>query len=213
MAAPRSVASVPTWVASVMERLRAEEEVAATADAATAATGSSTAAGSSMGPGDAVRAMKAEDALSEGDVSSLSHLSEVSEDDGVLAPRKGHVRSDLPAPRPFDALPLKKSERTPEDRREYRLSMVRLHSMAVMTDPALEYAVSEPFCPWDLRGPPGPKDGGPSSWRGQRWREKQQIWGSCGGKRKEQYRAYHQKKNAGLTGPALRRYHPKNMAP
>ena len=166
-----------------------------------------------MGPGGAVRAMKAADALSEGDVSSLSHVSDVSEDDGVLAPRTGYVRSDLPAPRPADAPPLEMSKRTPEFRRWYRLNMVRKHSMAVMTDPALELAVSEPWAPWDLRGPPEPKDGGPRTWRGQRWRENAQMWSSGGGRRKDEYRVYNQKKKAGLTGPALQRYNPKNMAP
>jgi hypothetical protein len=41
--------------------------------------------------------------------------------------------------------------------------------------------------PWQSRGPPGPDEGGPSSWRGQQYRPGTGKWANRGGRQKEYY--------------------------
>ena len=41
------------------------------------------------------------------------------------------------------------------------------------------------------RGPPAPQEGGPNSWKGQKWREGSQRWGNRGGKRKDEFAAFY----------------------
>ena len=54
-----------------------------------------------------------------------------------------------------------------------------------------EEAAREAGLRWQERGPPGPKDGGPSHWRGQEWRSGAnggaKRWGNRGGRWKEYY--------------------------
>ena len=65
--------------------------------------------------------------------------------------------------------------------------------------------------PWDMRGPCGPSDGGPSTWRGgQKWREGSQRFANSGGKKSHMYAHYNQMR-ASLTGYKLWFHHPKNM--
>ena len=42
---------------------------------------------------------------------------------------------------------------------------------------------------WQERGPPGPKAGGPSTWRGQPWREGSQRFAKRGGRNREYFAA------------------------
>ena len=49
-----------------------------------------------------------------------------------------------------------------------------------------------------MRGPPGPKEGGPSVFKGQRWREGAQRWANRGGQRREEFAAHY----AALRGAA-----------
>ena len=62
--------------------------------------------------------------------------------------------------------------------------------------------------PWDIRGPLGPKDGGPQLWKGQRYRANTGRWANSGGRNKEKYAMYRTKKIEGLVGNALHFWHP-----
>ena len=62
--------------------------------------------------------------------------------------------------------------------------------------------------PWDCRGPPGPKQGGPQTWKGQRFRENTGRWANCGGQFKEMYALYRKKVAVGLQGKELHYWHP-----
>jgi len=44
---------------------------------------------------------------------------------------------------------------------------------------------------WQDRGPPGPNQGGPETWRGQRFREGTGKWANRGGQWREYYRGYY----------------------
>ena len=63
--------------------------------------------------------------------------------------------------------------------------------------------------PWDIRGPEREADGsGPSHWRGQRFRPGSGRYGNSGGKHRDKFVVYHNKKVAGLRGEALEFWHP-----
>ena len=62
--------------------------------------------------------------------------------------------------------------------------------------------------PWGVRGPPGPKDGGPTTWMGQRFCANTGRWANAGGRHKEKYALFRAKKNEGLTGKELHYWHP-----
>ena len=44
---------------------------------------------------------------------------------------------------------------------------------------------------WQERGPPGPDAGGPTMWRGQRWRPQSRKWANRGGKHREAWAKYY----------------------
>jgi hypothetical protein len=69
----------------------------------------------------------------------------------------------------------------------------------------------EARAPWDIRGPPGPDDGGPTVWRGQDFREGSQRFANRGGSNKKKWAVYLSKKRDGKTGKDLHFYHPKNI--
>lgn len=52
---------------------------------------------------------------------------------------------------------------------------------------AEERAARDQHLRWQDRGPPGPADGGPSTWRGQRFRPATQKWANRGGRWKDYY--------------------------
>jgi len=62
--------------------------------------------------------------------------------------------------------------------------------------------------PWDIRGPLGPKDGGPQTWKGQRYRANTGRWANSGGRNKEKYDLFRNKKKEGLIGKVLHFWHP-----
>ncbi len=105
-------------------------------------------------------------------------------------------------PRPSAAqFPREVAHRTPEFRREAR-------SKAPLVCDASEAAAAKYHSvPWDMRGPAGPKQGGPSTWMGQRWREGSQRFANRGGQRREDFAAYYaslrrQSKGEGKGGTA-----------
>jgi hypothetical protein len=65
--------------------------------------------------------------------------------------------------------------------------------------------------PWDTRGPRGPKDGGPTLWKKQKYREGSGRWANAGGQHREKYSLYHKKKADGLQGAALQYWHPMDL--
>lgn len=58
-----------------------------------------------------------------------------------------------------------------------------------------------PYARWQDRGPAGPDAGGPSTWRGQRFRSGAmggyQRWGNSGGANRDYYKAYYRAKGKG----------------
>jgi hypothetical protein len=60
--------------------------------------------------------------------------------------------------------------------------------------------------PWDTRGPRGPQDGGPKSWKGQKFREGSGRWANSGGQHRDKYALYHKKQREGVTNVSF--YHP-----
>ena len=66
----------------------------------------------------------------------------------------------------------------------------------------------DPSLPWDVRGPPGPKGGGPMTWRGQKYRENTGRWANSGGRYKEHYALFRSKQREGFTGKELQYWHP-----
>ena len=64
--------------------------------------------------------------------------------------------------------------------------------------------------PWDQRGPPGPDQNGPDKWRNQKFRQGSCRWANNGGRDKEKWRLFFQKKHEKLTDADLDFYHPKN---
>ncbi len=51
--------------------------------------------------------------------------------------------------------------------------------------------------PWQRRGPPGPKDGGPQQWRGQKFRESTGKWANRGGQWRDYYNSKYGAKGRG----------------
>ena len=100
-----------------------------------------------------------------------------------------------PKPSDTDEHPRNVKARSASDRAEFRV-----HGASA--------AVDDPSLPWDVRGPPGPKDGGPTTWKGQRYRENSGRWANSGGRHKEKYDLYRKKKYAGLAGRDLPYWHP-----
>ena len=98
------------------------------------------------------------------------------------------------------------ASRTPYDR---YLARLRAPTES-FRDTSVEMEVAKACgVPWDIRGPPGPQEGGPRSWRGQKFREGSQRWANRGGKNKDLWKEYYNMKNRGLTAEELQRYHPK----
>ena len=62
--------------------------------------------------------------------------------------------------------------------------------------------------PWDLRGPSGPSDGGPQTYKKQKFREGSQRWANPGGRHREKFALYHQRVREGVTGAELAFWHP-----
>ena len=64
--------------------------------------------------------------------------------------------------------------------------------------------------PWDVRGPVGPEQGGPSRWRGQKYRQGSQRWANAGGQFREEFAFYSHKQRQGIRGSELAYFHPYN---
>ena len=62
--------------------------------------------------------------------------------------------------------------------------------------------------PWDVRGPPGPKDGGLETWKGQRYRSGSGRWANAGGRNRDKYEIFRAKQKEGLDGKELHYWHP-----
>ena len=62
--------------------------------------------------------------------------------------------------------------------------------------------------PSDMRGPPGPQEGGPEMWRSQKYGANTGRWANAGGRHREKYQLWRQKSNQGLTGNELAFFHP-----
>ena len=71
-----------------------------------------------------------------------------------------------------------------------------------------ERLADDPSLPWDVRGPPCPKDGGPQTWKGQRYRANAGRWSNPGGRTKEKFDLFRSKQWEGLTGKELHYWHP-----
>ena len=113
---------------------------------------------------------KEPDEANEGsDVTEDMQVSECSEDDGSR-PEPGYYASGYSPPRPSAAPPLKIKATTAAQRRDVR-RFVWATVGGQLSDQAESEMASEFWFPWQLRGPPGPKDGGPTTWRNQKWRE------------------------------------------
>jgi len=57
---------------------------------------------------------------------------------------------------------------------------------------------------WEQRGPPGPSDGGPATWRGQRYRPNTGQWANNGGRNKEFYTWFYSfKKGARMLSKSI----------
>ena len=56
--------------------------------------------------------------------------------------------------------------------------------------------------PWDMRGPPGPAEGGPPTWRGQKFRHNTGRWAD-----RERYNLYRKMKKEGLTCKEFEFFH------
>ncbi len=81
-----------------------------------------------------------------------------------------------------------------------------------LQDLAAERTVSaEMELRWRERGPPGPPQGGPTTWRGQAWREGSQRFGNRGGRLRAWYDAFYRAKRAG--GEELQRFLRENPKP
>ena len=65
-----------------------------------------------------------------------------------------------------------------------------------------------PSLPWDVRGPPGPSDGGPRTHKKQKYRDGSQRWANSGGQHHEKFALYYRKKREGATGADLAFFHP-----
>ena len=88
--------------------------------------------------------------------------------------------------------------RTKEDRESFRLQVASgQRSDADARD-----------LPWDPRGPPGPRAGGPDMWMGQKYRENIGRWANGGGRHKEKYALFRKKQREGITGKDLNFWHP-----
>ena len=98
-------------------------------------------------------------------------------------------------PKPYDTETVKRAvgTRTAEDRDQHR---------------AAASSEDDPNLPWDSRGPRGPQDGGPETWRGQRFRPNTGRWANAGGAHRDKYALYHAKKRLGLIGKELAFWHP-----
>ena len=137
------------------------------------------------------------------------NVSECSEDDGSM-PELGYYASGGEAPRPSTAPPLKISATTAEQRREVRRTLWNLLG-GQLSDQAESELSSELWLPWQLRGPPGPKDGGPTTWKNQTFKEKKkQIWANNGGAKRDQWAYYFSQQRKGVNGRELHKLHPKN---
>ena len=97
-----------------------------------------------------------------------------------------------PKPQHTDEFKREVNARSADDRK-------RLREKRLADDPSL---------PWDVRGPPGPKDGGPQTWRGQSYRANTARWANSGGRNKEKYDLFRSKQREGLTGKELQHWHP-----
>ena len=80
--------------------------------------------------------------------------------------------SSLPLPRPSQKRP--------------RPSDAQHDELVVESEVARELGLT-----WTGRGPPGPKSGGPATWRNQNWREGSQRWSNRGGAKKNWYSGYY----------------------
>lgn len=68
--------------------------------------------------------------------------------------------------------------------------------------------IDDPSLPWDARGPPGPMHGGPTTWRGQKYRRNSCRWANAGGRHRDKFSLYYKKKKEGLRGTELAYWHP-----
>ena len=104
-------------------------------------------------------------------------------------------------PKPADTEAFKREVRArqAEDRQAFRSALIA--GQSEIADPR--------DLPWDVRGPPGPEDGGPQTWKGQKYRSGSGRWANAGGRNKDKYELYRAKLKEGLVGKQLHYWHPK----
>ena len=95
--------------------------------------------------------------------------------------------------------------RSPEDRKRFRELAASVEQSRAA---ALGFGIDPREMPWDIRDPPGPKDGGPQMWKGQRYRANTGRWANSGGRHKGKYDLFRAKKKEGLVGKELHYWHP-----
>ena len=98
---------------------------------------------------------------------------------------------------------------TPNKRRRVGLSGMQLVELRA------EQAVANAMgLGWKERGPPGPEQGGPEEWRGQRYRASTGRWANRGGKWRDWYGGLYRARAKGPEAvSAFLREHPKEKAP
>ena len=85
--------------------------------------------------------------------------------------------------------------------KHYGQRVFRQVSMEELLELRAEQAVAtEMGLRWQDRGPPGPADGGPQTWRGQAFRPLKNTCGNRGGKNREYYQALYSSKGKGASG-------------
>jgi len=104
-------------------------------------------------------------------------------------------KPSAPAPPPTSAVPSPTTPPLPPPvKRKREVTQDELLMLAAERDVATSNAI-----PWQQRGPPGPEEGGPSTWRGQQWREGSGRWANRGGANKNFYTEFYPLQCAGHT--------------
>ena len=106
------------------------------------------------------------------------------------------------SPKPFDSPSFQRAckARTPDERCEGRRECLD-------DDDHVPVDVKREI-PWDLRGPPGPKQGGPTSHKRQKYREGSQRWANAGGTFREMWAKFYALQRKGKRGAELQHWHP-----
>ena len=106
------------------------------------------------------------------------------------------------------------SSRTANYRRSFRQGRPSIPSNASATHVALAQNAERDTAifmeiQWDVRGPPGPNEGGPQVWKRPGYRESTGQWANNGGKLKDRWKIYKRMESTGnLSALQLEWYHP-----